>query len=158
MAPGNATSFTDVHMTEKQYLVVHEASEQSKVLGSYPTEEEAYSAALHKQIDVFGAINESIESQVLKACPEQSAEWKLRMLQDAMESYFLDVEFEALTDYFTVTDQPITDAAPRKRKMAVTPRGEIKLAKSNTSCGVASTTTLRTMGRYMYQTSPFGMS
>lgn len=157
MAPGSATSFTDAH-TNKKYFVVHETVEQSKVVGSYPTEEDAYAAALHKQIDVFRAIKESIVSQVSKDFPERSLQWKLRMLQDAMESYFSNVGFEALIDYFTVTDQPITDAAPRKRKMVATPRGETKLAKSNASCGIASTAILRTMSGYMYETSPFGMS
>ncbi|KAG0614750.1 hypothetical protein M758_6G201200 [Ceratodon purpureus] len=158
MAPGSTTSFTDSHSGIKQYVVVHEASEQFKVVGSYPTEEEAYAAALDKQIDVFSALKDSIVKEVLRACPERSMEWKLRMLQDAMESYFMDVGFEALTDFFTVTDQPITDGAPKKRKMAVTPRGETKLAKSNTSCGIVSTARLRTMATYMYQTSPFGLS
>jgi hypothetical protein len=158
MAPGTSATFVADAQAQKQYLVVHEAVEQFKVVGWYPTEEEAYAAAVHKQINVFEAIKESVLGQVVKAFPERSWEWKLRMLQDALEAYFLDVGFEALTDHFTVTDQPITDGAPRKRKMAVAPRGDqAKLAKSNTSCGVASTTTLRTMARYMYQTSPFGI-
>jgi hypothetical protein len=151
MAPGiSATCVSGAHDAQKQYLVVHE--EQLKVVGRYPTEEEAYAAAVLKQMDVFKATEESVLRQV-KAFPERSWQWKLRMLQDALEAYFLEVGLGALTDHFTVTDQPIT----RKRKMVVAPRGDqAKLAKSNTSCGVASTTTLGTMAIYMYQTSPFG--
>jgi hypothetical protein len=153
MAPGTSATFVADAQAQKQYLVVHEAVEQFKVVGWYPTEEEAYAAAVHKQINVFEAIKESVLGQVVKAFPERSWEWKLRMLQDALEAYFLEVGLGALTDHFTVTDQPIT----RKRKMVVAPRGDqAKLAKSNTSCGVASTTTLGTMAIYMYQTSPFG--
>ena len=152
MAPGMSAPFVSgAHEAQKQYLVVHE--EQLKVVGRYPTEEEAYAAAVHKQMDVFKATEESVLRQVVKGFPERSWKWKLRMLQDALEAYFLDVGLEALTDHFTVTDQPIT----KKRKMVVAPRGDqAKLAKSNTSCGVASTTTLGTMAIYMYQTSPFG--
>lgn len=157
MDPGSATSFMDIHY-QKQYSVVHETVEQFKVVGSYPTEEEALTAALDCQIDVFKTIKAQVLVQVRQSFPEKPLAWQLRMLQDAMESYFLDVGFESLSGYFTVTDQPITDVAPKKRKMATMPRGESKLAKSNTRCGIASTTALKTMSRYTYQTSPFGMS
>jgi len=156
MAPGSAAPCVS-DASENMFLVIHETQEQTKIVGTYP-KEEAFLAALQSQVGVFKSIKEKMLVQVLEVFPDRSSEWKLRMLQEAMEAYFHDVGLEPLTDYFYVTNQRVSDSVANKRKMFADMRGASKLAKLNSSCGAASTIAVSSMSRFMYETLPFGRS
>lgn len=159
MAPGSAAIACDVSdACKKMFLVIHETQEQTKVVGTYPTEEEAFVVAVQNQVGVFAAIKDRMLVQVLQVFPDRSLEWKLRMLQEAMEAFFHDVGFESLTDYFHVTNQQVSESVANKRKMFSDLQRATKLAKLNSSCGVASTMVVSSMSRYMYEALPFGRS
>lgn len=159
MAPGSAANGYDVRdACKKMFLVIHETQEQTKVVGTYATEEEAFVVAVQKQVGVFTAIEEKMLVQVMQVFPDRSLEWKLRMLQEAMEAFFHDVGFESLADYFHVTNQQVSEPVANKRKMFSDLRGVTKLTKLNSSCGVSSTMAVSSMSRYMYETLPFGRS
>lgn len=156
MAPGSAIPYVSDACMDT-FLVIHETEEQTKVVGTYPAEE-AFLVALQNQVGVFNCMKEKMLVQVLEDCADRSLEWKLKMLQEAMEAYFLDVGLEPLTDYFLVTNQQVSDSVANKRKMFADLRGASKFAKLNSSCGAASTIAVSSMARYMYETLPFGRS
>jgi len=157
MAPGSTTPYVS-DACKDTFLVIHETEEQIKVVGTYPSTEEAFLVALQNQVGVFNCMKEKMLVQVLEDCADRSLEWKLKSLQEAMEAYFHDVGLEPLTDYFLVTNQQVSDSVANKRKMFADLRGASKLAKLNSSCGAVSTIAVSSMSRYMYETLPFGRS
>ncbi len=145
MAPGSAVVSPLVSHKNLYNIVLRESRDgaSGRVVDVYCSEEEAYNAAIQKQVAVFAAIKEKLLEQVKRQQQQNMIDdlrEKLKLLQEAMHNYLLQVG-EVLTEIFSVEIHcPSTSATAfpeQKRKLLteMTRDQEARKKMKPTSCG-----------------------
>ncbi len=145
MAPGSAVASPLVSHRNLYNIVLRESRDgaSGRVVDVYCSEEEAYNAAIQKQVAVFAAIKEKLLEQVKRQQQQNMIDdlrEKLKLLQEAMHNYLLQVG-EVLTEIFSVEIHcPSTSATAfpeQKRKLLteMTRDQEARKKMKPTSCG-----------------------